>query len=369
MRIVFVTQHLTDGGAERGMIAYANALARMGETVCIACQENIGVDYTLDKRVQVVFMRYDSNSHISNLKKLKNHLFFIRSLRELSGDVLISVNLSLKHNWKVWAATLFSRVRMVYAVVNNMEKKNLDEKEKKQYERTCKLADAIWIQTEGQRSFLPKYVQKKIFRVKNILDRQFLDTQKIYHKEICHFVSAGRLHPQKNQELLIEAFARMIQRTGNNTATLTIYGKGRVRTQNTEEKLISLIRKYHLEERVFLPGWVKDMEDKFAQADAFVFGSDYEGLPYALMEAMGSGLPCISTDCPTGPSDLITSGENGILVPVGDVDAMSQAMEQLVRQPQQAEEMGRRARRTMQEWGSDEELAEQLLMQLRRICG
>lgn len=368
MKIVFVTQHLTDGGAERGMIAFANALARMGEEVCIAYMQDIGIDYILDPRVRTFLVQYGSNVKIRELKEVSNALSIVKLLRNLSGDVFITDNLSLKHNWKVWAATLFSRKKMVYAVVNNMEKKLLDKKRKRQYKRTCRLTDAVWIQTEGQKKFIPTYAQKKIFQVRNILDRQFLETQKTYNKQVCRFVSAGRLHPQKNQELLIEAFVRMRERTGNDTATLTIYGKNRIRNSETEKKLKALIRDYHLEDRVFLPGWVKDMEDRFAQADAFVFSSNYEGLPYALMEAMGSGLPCISTDCPTGPSDLITSGENGILVPVGDVDAMSQAMELLIKEPQKAEQMGKQARRTMKKWESDEELAKQLLNQLKRIC-
>ena len=368
MKIIFVTQHLTDGGAERGMIAFANALARMGEDVCIAYLENIGIDYTLDPKVQTFFLRQDSKVHIPKLRGLCNILLPVQQLHKISGDVLISDNLSLNYNWKVRVASSFSNARMVYAVVNNMEKKFSNEKRKKQYRRVCRSVDAIWIQTEGQRKFIPSYAQKKVFHVKNILDSQFLGTQKTYGKEIRHFVSAGRLHPQKNQKLLVEAFAQMIKLTENETATLTIYGKNKIKDSDTEEKLRALIRDYHLEDRVFLPGWVKDMEDKFAQADAFVFGSDYEGLPYALMEAMGSGLPCISTDCPTGPSDLIQNGENGILVPVGDVDAMSCAMKQLIEQPEWAEKMGRQARKTMQEWGNSEELANRLLEQLRRIC-
>lgn len=368
MKIIFVTQHLTDGGAERGMIAFANALACLGEDVCIAYMEDIGTDYPINPKVQTFLMHHNSKVSIPKLRGLCNILLPIKQLRQLSGDVFILDNLSLKYNWKVLGAASFSRRKVVYAIVNNMGKKQFDKKRKKQYEKTCRRADAIWIQTEGQRDFLPKYLQKKIFKVRNILDRQFLSTQKKYNNEVCHFVSAGRLHPQKNQKLLIEAFVRLLDRTGNDTATLTIYGKSKIHNDQTEAQLREMIQKYHLEKRVFLPGWEKDMEVKFAQADAFLFGSDYEGLPYALMEAMASGLPCISTDCPTGPSDLITSGENGILVPVGNVDAMSQAMELLIKQPQWAENLGKRARQTMLEWGDPEELAKHLLVQLRRIC-
>ena len=230
------------------------------------------------------------------------------------------------------------------------------------------MADAIWIQTEEQRKLLPAGVQKKIFEEPNILDRKFLDTRKKYRGEIVHFISVGRLHPQKNQALLIEAFAKMVERTANDGATLTIYGKEKEDIFGTEKKLRELIQKYHLEKRVFLAGWVKDIEVRYAQADAFVFGSDYEGLPNALMEAMASGLPCISTDCPTGPSVLIHSGENGLLVPVGDIEAMSSSMQDFMENPQEAERMGKAAKQRMERWGNPEEIAGELLSQLKKVC-
>ncbi len=362
-----MTRHLTNGGAEREVVAFANALVQIGQDVCIAYHHNIGIDYTLDSRVQTFWQR-NSKVRIPKLRGLCNIILSIRQLRGLSGDVLISDNPSLDRNWRIWVATLFTKTRMVYAVINNVEKKYPEKRRRKQHERTCRLADAIWIQTGEQRKFLPVYVQEKTFVVRNILDSKFLHMKKTYRREIIHFISVGRLHPQKNQELLIEAFARMLKRLGNDKATLTIYGKEKEDIPGTEEVLRGLIRKYHLEERVFLPGWVKDIEARYAQADAFAFGSDYEGLPNALMEAMASGLPCISTDCSTGPSALINSWENGILVPVGDVEGMSHAMQYLIENPQQANRMGRAARQRMREWGSPEEIASQLLNQLRDIC-
>ena len=135
-----------------------------------------------------------------------------------------------------------------------------------------------------------------------------------------------------------------------------------------ERELKKLIREFQLETRIFLPGRASDIEQKYEEADAFVFGSDYEGCPNALMEAMAAGLPCISTDCPTGPSDLITNGTDGLLIPVGDVEEMSRAMQFLFENPQAANRMGREAKRRMREWGSQEKIAEQMQRQLKRIC-
>lgn len=367
MRIIFVTRHLTNGGAEREVAAFANALVQIGQEVCITYLHNIGIDYALDPRVQT-FWQSPSRVSVPKLRGLCNHILSIKQLRGLSGDVLISDNLSLERNWRIWVSTLFSKTKMVYAILNNVEQKYPEKKRRRRHEQICRMADAIWIQTEEQKKLLPAGVQEKIFEVRNILDRKFLDTRKRYRGEIVHFISAGRLHPQKNQALLIEAFAKMVERTANDKATLTIYGKEKEDIFGTEKKLRELIQKYHLEKRVFLAGWVKDMEVRYTQADAFVFGSDYEGLPNALMEAMASGLPCISTDCPTGPSVLIHSGENGLLVPVGDKEAMSAAMQYFMENPQEAEQMGMAAKQRMERWGNPEEIAGELLNQLKKVC-
>ena len=92
-----------------------------------------------------------------------------------------------------------------------------------------------------------------------------------------------------------------------------------------------------------------DISEEYAKADAFVLSSDFEGQPNALMEAMAAALPCVSTDCPTGPSELIRDGTDGLLVPCGDEERMLEAMARLVEDPAMAEEMGRNARARMAE--------------------
>ena len=160
----------------------------------------------------------------------------------------------------------------------------------------------------------------------------------------------------------------MIQKTGNMAATLTIYGRAHKDFAWVEEELRKQICQLGLTERVFLPGKETDMERRYEEADAFLLSSDYEGCPNALMEAMAAGLPCVSTDCPTGPSMLIQNNRNGLLVPVGDVESMAYAMEYLSVHPQEAEQLGRAAKQSMTKWGTPQEQAGQLLENLRRVC-
>ena len=150
-------------------------------------------------------------------------------------------------------------------------------------------------------------------------------------------VSVGRLNKQKNQKMLIEAFAQLSGEFGD--YSLTIWGEGPERA-NLEE----LIKELNMQDRIFLPGASDNVLEEIYDEGIFVLSSDFEGMPNALMEAMALGLPCISTDCPCGgPKDLIKNGENGILVPVGNVNHLATAMKELISDNKKAREMEKKA--------------------------
>ena len=129
-------------------------------------------------------------------------------------------------------------------------------------------------------------------------------------------VSVGRLSIQKNQQLLFQAFEKVLE--VDKEAELYILGDGPLRN-----KLETYILKHKLEHNIYLEGNVNNVEDYFAKADVFALSSSYEGLPLAVLEAMAAGLPIVSTDV-GGVRDIVT--DNGILVNPGDVDDLSHAM-------------------------------------------
>lgn len=132
-------------------------------------------------------------------------------------------------------------------------------------------------------------------------------------------VAIGRLNEQKNFSLLIESFANLGKELDE--FKLDIYGEG-----PEHAKLQKLIDKLGLEKRVTLRGAQKDVVQLIADAELFVMSSDYEGFPNALLEAMAIGLPVISTDFPTGVARDLIGNENGIVVPVKDENALTEAM-------------------------------------------
>lgn len=86
-----------------------------------------------------------------------------------------------------------------------------------------------------------------------------------------------------------------------------------------------------LQNSVFLPGFTEDIHGKMHDCAMYVCSSDYEGISNSMIEALGMGLPTISTDCPVGGArEMITDGENGMLIPVGDVEALCNAMVSVV---------------------------------------
>lgn len=133
------------------------------------------------------------------------------------------------------------------------------------------------------------------------------------------FITAGRLSAQKNQKLMLRAFAEFLGK--GHDARLVILGKG-----EEEENLRKQAEELGIASRIDFAGFVVNVEDYLTNADVFLLSSDYEALPLALLEAMAAGLPIISTDV-GGVRDIVT--DNGILIPAGDTAAMVQAMEEL----------------------------------------
>ena len=142
----------------------------------------------------------------------------------------------------------------------------------------------------------------------------------IEERKPMEIVASGRLDPQKNFSLLIEAFS-MVLKEINISVTLKIYGEGPQR--NT---LQSQINELQLGDKIILEGSVSDLHDRINGAALFVLSSNYEGFPNVLLEAMAMGLPVISTDFQSGIARELIGSENGIIVPVGDVRALKSAI-------------------------------------------
>lgn len=133
-------------------------------------------------------------------------------------------------------------------------------------------------------------------------------------------LSVGRLSAQKDFDCLLSAF-ELVLREIEPTCLLAIIGDGPER-----KRLEARIASHHLAGRVHLLGWIDNPYPIYDAADAFVLSSRFEGMPNVILEALAFGLPVVSTDCSSGPREILTDERLGRLVPVGDPPAMAQAI-------------------------------------------
>lgn len=160
------------------------------------------------------------------------------------------------------------------------------------------------------------------------------------------FLGVGRLAPQKNFELMLDAFSRIAEPNDR----LAIVGEGALRDALTNQALALGIL-----DRLDLPGHVFDAERWYADADAFILSSDYEGVPAVVVEALAAGLPIVATDCCTAMPSLIEGF--GRLVPIGDAAALAAAMDGICDIPADVPAMRARAAQftveaTIDDWTS-----------------
>jgi glycosyltransferase involved in cell wall biosynthesis len=148
-------------------------------------------------------------------------------------------------------------------------------------------------------------------------------------------LAVGRLVAKKDYPTLLEALC-ILRRTY--PARLIILGEGPERS-----RLEALARKLGIEQFISMPGFRSNPFPYFARANAYALSSISEGMPSSLIEALACGCPVVSTDCPAGPSEILDSGRYGALVPVGDPQALAEALLDSLTKPRDRERLRARA--------------------------
>jgi GalNAc-alpha-(1->4)-GalNAc-alpha-(1->3)-diNAcBac-PP-undecaprenol alpha-1,4-N-acetyl-D-galactosaminyltransferase len=152
-------------------------------------------------------------------------------------------------------------------------------------------------------------------------------------------LAVGRLEKQKRFDLLLAAFA---QSKARQDCRLVIVGRG-----SQQAAIEQCIKTLGLEEQVILVGFDPNPYKYMAKTDFQVMSSDYEGYPLVLIEALSLGCPIVSTDCPTGPREIIRHGENGLLVEKGNIEAIAGGIDALFFDAAMREKMRQQAQESV----------------------
>lgn len=198
--------------------------------------------------------------------------------------------------------------------------------------KTYPRAAAVVVQTQGVADFCrPWFPSTRIEVIPNAVPAPRsagipkVTEEIVKARPASHVVlGMGRLSHEKGFDMLIDAFSNLADDFPD--WKLRILGEGPLR-----ETLQATIDQRGLQEQIELPGWVADPELALDQGDLFVLPSRYEGFPNALLQAMSRGLPCISTDCESGPADIQQEGFMLMRVPVEHVGILAETMELLMR--------------------------------------
>jgi len=176
-------------------------------------------------------------------------------------------------------------------------------------------ADAVVVlgasMKEEIRNFFKEDVYKKTFIIPNPLTINHFGLQSLYSPGCNRFVYVGRLY---NKQKRIDRMLKALSALKDFNWELVIVGDG-----SDREYLVDLARTLRISNRVSWAGWQSNPWGYIKErggVEALLLTSDYEGYPTVLVEAMANGIPCVAVDCPTGPSDIIEDGVNGILIPL-----------------------------------------------------
>lgn len=342
-RVALLLPDLRGGGAERITVNLANAfIAR-----------NYLVDVVLLSETGPFLKLLHPNVRVVNLKvnRIRGLLLpLIRYLRQTKPDVMVA-NIWPLTSLAVFArglASVTTRLVLVEHIGWSGSKLNFSIAQRFVIRFSMRIfypyANAIVAVSNGAADDLAKFARlsrNKISTIYNpvtglssVEQRSQLE-ESGWTKARVKILTVGTLKEQKNHELLIRAFA-LVCRCVN--AHLLILGEGNLRS-----KLEILIDDLKISDRVTMPGFVSDPRPYYDHATVFVLSSSWEGLPTVLIEALDAGIPVVSTDCPTGPREILDDGKFGLLVPVGDVNALAAAMLKVLDSPHESKFLKERA--------------------------
>lgn len=314
-RIVFFCGTLMQGGAERVISILSSKMKEQGYNVEILLFYDRAINYDVDPRIKITIVEKECAS-----KSLLKRMLWMRQFMKNNADIIVSF--LAPFNMLALVSHLGLKSKIIVADRNDPRHVPNKFIIRKLRDALYRFADGIVVQTMHNQRYFSREIQKKSVVISNPValgDKAGLALRTEKKHEI---VSVGRLMPQKNQMMLLEAFARIIDEFPD--YCLTIYGDG-----PEKEHLLQRARSLGIQNRFFLPGNVQDVFDRIAKSELFVLCSNYEGMPNALIEAMCLGLPCVST-LVSGVEELIEHGVNGDIIKIGSTDEMVACMRNLL---------------------------------------
>lgn len=340
-KILFHHNCLEQGGAERVISNLANRFSQDNDEIIVATEWQGENEFELKPEVRRIHVGLsEADEKCGRIRKVLIRVVNLRRLiKAEKPDVVIAF--TRKPLYRALMSTMFINVPVIIAVRADPWYVYNGKGNALAIRLLFPRADGAVFQTDMQRSFFPEYIRRKSVIILNpVNDKYFIDADKTEKEKLV--ISTGRIVDFKNQAMLLRAFIRIHDEFPDYTLELFGDDSG----DGTKEILDGIIADNHAEGYIRLMGGSNCLEKEIPRAEIYAYSSNSEGMPNSLLEAMCLGMPCISTDCPSGgPATIIESGVNGILTPVGDEEAFAEAMRDLLKDREKAVKLGENAKK------------------------
>lgn len=355
-KVLFVNPNLGAGGAERVMSILAKSLSQRGYRVEFILFNDLDRAYTIDESVKVHVLLERTLRSIPD--RVKILLKLRRILARNKGAVVIPFHPSC-HKY-VMAANIDRAVRVVS--MENNDPGNLYTPERlKEMDRLYARSDYSVFQTEDARSYFCDAVKGN----SSVIPNPVPSPDETWHGDIARkrIITLCRLEKQKNLFMALDAVRILIDQYGI-TPSFDIFGQG-----SLEKELKEYCTNLGISQYVRFMGTTHQTTREMAAASVFILSSDYEGISNSMLEALAVGIPVVCTDCPVGGARMaIHSGENGLLVPVGDANALAAGVAAVLSDEKLAMRIGANARISGETHFSVDRVTDQWEEVIRKAC-
>ena len=330
-KLVFVIEQLQGGGAERVTAALMNELCGKMEVHLVSTyHHDLEDEYPTDPRITRHTIGAPCKPWIALLGQ--RMLYLRRMIREIAPDCVVSLA-TTRTNILLTLAMTGSKIPLVLSERNDPARSPSTKVVRALRYWIYDACEGLVFQTTEAQQYFPARIHGKSTVICNPLTGRLPERYEGEKKQ--RIINCCRLAPQKNLDLLIDAFSDIADEFPE--LSLEVFGKGSER-----ERLEKKISDMGLAERIHLPGFSEHAHEEMQKSLMFVSSSDYEGISNSMLEAIALGVPTVCTDCPAGGArEVIRDGVNGLLVPTGDRDALVQAMRRMLMEPELAHRVSR----------------------------
>lgn len=335
-RIVIISYGLSSGGAQRVASIVANYFARKDYEVMFIAAYSSQKEYFLESCIKYQYIDVYAKTRI--MRFIRRCFSIKKTVEDFKADIVFSFTTPELIPLVLSGTPVISSLRQD----PNAKCKDLLDND---FVRKC-IRDFVFahsknviFQTSLVRDHFSRNIRDKGVVIGNPIIDGLPDWKEDGHEKV--FMTACRITKQKNIPMLIEAFLKFHEK--HSEYNLELYGDGQ--PEGYKKELEAYCKEKNIDSFVKFMGRSTTVHERMSQVEAFFLTSDFEGLSNSMLEAMAIGVPCVCTDVPSGSvREYMKDGEAGVVIPVGGIDQLEQAMYQIAESVSFRAELSRKER-------------------------